>query len=249
MKPQTSALLLLAALISLTACSSDNEPDSIVKSDNGFLYSLAKGKQTISYQMYDYACFIQSYESDWTELDLSQIDGLNMPVAARVTFHKGLLLTPLSLFNISTGPHTLYLPFEAYKIASGFDSDIMVSRPLDYDASSGTLTFDGGVCSVTDASSRQITIERMESNSIGGYAESKWVMNYSSSDFLKGAVDMNNVYGSEGEACLGIIAMMRLQFGDSFDMNPYLAREGMRSADSIVDLNALEAEIRLRYDL
>lgn len=254
MKTLVHTLLLLTALISLSSCSSDGEPDYIGDtSDKAYLSKLAIGKKAVSFQMDDYSVK-EKYadQAEWHDFNLHEYDGWQVPFPARITFFKGSLLTPLSFFNISTGPHKLYLPFEAYKIATGFDGDIMVAHALSYDPVHGILAIDeGDECSVTAASSESLVIEYMSpfwtgDNRAGAW---KWTMSYTSSDFLSAPVDMANVYSSEGEAYLGVIEMMRRKFGDSFDMNPWLAQEGMKSSNPIVNLDELEAAVRAMYGL
>lgn len=254
MKTLVHTLLLLTALLSLSSCSSDSEPDYIGgTSDKAYLSKLAIGKTAVSFQMDDYSVK-EKYadQAKWQDFDVHEYYGWQVPFPARITFYKGSLLTPLSFFNISTGPHLLYLPFEAYKIATGFDGDIMVAHALSYDPEHGILAIDDeDVCNVTGASSGSLVIEYMtrfwtEDHGAGVW---KWTMSYASSDFLRTPIDMANVYPSDGEAYLGVIEMMRREFGDSFDMNPYLVQEGMRSENSIVDLNELEAAVRAMYGL
>lgn len=252
MKPHISTILLLAALLSLAACSSDDDPaftDDAVR--NAYLAKLTGGKITASFQMDDYAYMIKTQDSEeWKSVNLDEYDGWQVPVPARIVFHKGELLTPLSLFNVSTGPHILYYPFEAYRIATGFYGNIFVSHPLEYDNEAETMTIYGGRYAVNAVSDRSIVIETLSRlEYVHGSSDTKWVLSYSSSDFLQAPIVEFNVYPSEGEACLGVIGMLRAEFGDSFDMNPYLMRKGMRVADSVVELDELEAAVRAKYGL
>lgn len=252
MKPQMSTLVLLAALLSLAACSSDNDPDfNYGNIDKAYLSKITEGNKTVSYQMDDFNVFEKyTYETEWRDLDIYEYSGWQVPLPARITFHKGELLTPLSLFNMTYGPHILYYPFEAYRIATGFDADILLAHALDYDMAHDVLTVDGGRFDVTSASSHAMEIQIKEIfGGADGVCEWKWILSYEAADFLKSAIDEKNVYHSEGDACLGIIQMLREQFGKSFDMNPYLAREGMSSSHPVVDIDALEEAVRHKYGL
>lgn len=247
MRPFASAIYLIGAVLLLAACSSDDAPDYTEGSaDNGFLSAIASGKTSASFQMDDYAFMHKSSTTEeWSEVNLSEYDGWELPLPARIVFQKGELLTPVSLFHISTGPHILYLPFEAYKIATGFSEYIYVANPLAYDNSTGVLTIGGGCYSVSSASREAMVIEQTDKIRSGG----KWTLSYAGSDFQTGTVNAKNIYRTEGEACLGIVGMIRATFGDTFDMNTYLAREGMRSSNPIVNLDELEATVRAMYGL
>lgn len=251
MRPFSTLLLLAGMLMTLASCASDSEPEYKAGSDSvSYLKSISQGKITAVYQMDGYACHERTAEaggewSGWKEVDPMDYDGLQMPIPARIVFHKGKMLTPLSLFNISTGPHPLYMPFMAYCNATGFSSDLYVSHAMTLDEETSTLSVEGSDCRVESASKNGLRLSVAESFTTwrGNAGEFRWTLSYEEGFYADG-FNGKYVYSSKFDAYMGIIGMLRDRFGSGFDMNPYLTQDGIQLDNSYVDIDALEAAVR-----
>lgn len=231
------------AMTLMPACSSDDEPSPVV--DANFLNSLTRGGNSVCYELESIKTYESIDNSKWKEFDIYEWVGWSSPAPGKLLIHDGKNWSPLGMFSSAYGFHPLYFPMAAYRKATGFSGDIYVARPFVFDMENNKLTCGYLEFDIQRAVENDMTLVYYEDCSPveNKSRRWKWIFTYKKADWDKGEIDNNPHFDTAMDACLGIIEMLRTQFGDSFDINKLL-EPYVIFPDPIVSLDQLEEECR-----
>ena len=236
--------------MSLAGCSDNNDApapfDDLEQSL--FMSKLSEGQESATYHLESFSFYQMSNGNNdgWVEQDFNDWVGLSVPAPADITIHNGCTWQPLVMFNVATGPSALYMPLYAYRLQTGFDKEFYVAAPIDYDADTKTMKIDKytyEVESVSEDVLKIIHISEFWGGIDGKGGQDKFNITFKRKELSLPDLDKIVFYGSELEAKLAIIEMLRAQFGDEFNVNKYLTGQVILD-DPMVNLNEIEAGLR-----
>lgn len=252
--------IALLAMVAVCACSSYEDPDVAFKGnvDGNFLNALARGETSVtfskkdskSYEM-DYAAYLNG-TGKWDDEPKDQLGGGGLGYDKLVIIN-GRTWSPLELYDKSTlAPSLLVTPWKVFCKETGYNKDVYVACPMEFDAESKSLKIGELTYSVEKAEGNELTLSRIGqiyqiNDQTGDFEITKA---YKTVVFYKKAAmetpDMNQVvyFDSEKDAKLGMIAMLREHFGDIIDLNHY----GHMYTFSILNLAIMEENIRNGLD-
>lgn len=194
----------------------------------------------------DFDFYRKEGDEGWTKEDFSEWEGLSAPGYADVILRDGKAWVPLELFDLSTGPHILSIPLEAYRNYTGFKKSFYVACPLEYDEDTSTLEIGRYSYQVCGAEGDELKVRHISPFWMGGV---EGIAGYHLFDicYKKWTIETydNLYYGSELEAYLAIIEMVREKLGSKINANMYLS--GVILDQPYFDLDEIESEIRARY--
>lgn len=241
MKQRIINIVLVAFFMMLAACSSEDPSVAAEKNGRSFFKSLKQGEISVCYELVDFNSYGKENENDkWRPI---RLDGLYLN--ERIIFHNGDVYEPLMLTK-GGGIHILEMPYQAYRMATGFGESIYIVAPLEYDEEDHSFTFHSKEYMIESATKSKLLLIQYYPSP---YEEIwKTELEYESMSFPEEEIKNGLVFDSEGEACLYIVGLLREQFGENFDLNPYLEQLGIQNdSPTIVDIDELEVIIKHIY--
>ena len=245
--------IALLAMVAISACSYE-DPDIAFKGniDANFLNSLARGETSITLSKTDCKEYEMDYQKylngsgKWDKAEDGRLGGSDLGVDKLIIINSRTW-NPILLFNKSTlAPSLIYEPWEIYCKETGFDKEIYIACPIEYDADSKTLKIENITFSIEKAENDKLILSTV--GEIYQYTQpdkfeptkaSKTILFYKKSAMEP--PDMDNIlyFDTEKEAKLAMVRILRGHFGDYIDRNHY----GHAYTYSIINLAQLEDNI------
>lgn len=242
---------ITCCILMLSACSDNKDVLSELEStpayQNDYLMSLTRGETSACYKLKSTTLFEKrSEESDWEEINPSEMIGWATPAPVNLTISEGRTWIPMEWFDISIGPDPLFMPWLAYCRTIGSTKDIYIACPIVYDNESKELSMNDESYTVETFTESAIEIKHFsifsyysKTDSKIQYGEYQCNLRYEKSELSLPAKDNILFFDSEKEAKLAVIQMIREKFGDVFNLNDYLGNE-IQLDNPIIDLREIE---------
>lgn len=239
-------LVACLALTMIQSCSDDTKP--VIDFD--FMDSLTRGSSAVCYEYESSTTYEQKAgETKWKEIDPSDwVGGGGAPGDRKILIMDGKSWSPLGMFSCVYGFHPLAFPMLAYRNKTGFSGSIYIAREFEFDDQNNTMTIDHSTFDIIKADKDGMTLVGYTymGNNPEEWTTWKWVMNYKRSVWEPKDMDENPRFDSAYEACLGIIEMLRAEFGNVFNINPYIEPDFSFGDNPMIDLDKLADKCRER---
>lgn len=245
MKGFIYTLAVSCFLMIMTACSSNEDTELKQKGSNdSFLTDILNDDISLAYSL-DLFEYLQ-WNSDANSWEQIYMCGFYNVVPGEIIFYKGDVFEPL-VFYMNGITKDLNLLYQAYCHATGFNKKIYYGDPINRYVENPKLQIGCWSITVINANGELLEFDMtMESykDEPDWKAHAKYEINQ---DLFRDFINSLR-FESQEEAYLAIVKMIRKEFGDRFDMNPYLEDMGIhRDSPSIVDLDEMEREIRKTF--
>lgn len=232
----------MLVVIVLSACSSDDGPklneDKTEKIDVNFLKSLARGETAITfdadtviwYSKVYYPIYgdVDTLENGWIECRNMPIDGWMWPAYTNITISDGKVWHKVNLSHAARNFSLVYEPWKIYCKKTGFSKQIYVSCPFEYDIEQTTINFYGDKYDIDQADDNTLRISQTTFNSDPALTDTQRDESGFKTElsFKKGILeefdpDQIMCFGSNNEAKIAMVKMMRQYFGDIINLNDY----------------------------
>lgn len=258
----------LLAVIALPACTSDDGPiindDQSAKIDVNFLKSLARGETAITFDADTVVWYSKVYDPLFGEVDTLQngwienrnmpVDGWIWPVYSNITISDGYVWHKVNLSNSARNFSLVYEPWKIYCKQTGYSKQIYVTCPLKFDAENIAITIYGDKYDVEQADETSLSISQTIANTDSELTDEqrdktklKTELRYKKGIKEEFDPELIICFGSNKEAKIAMVRMMREYFGDIINLDDY-------SADNVyltigVDKRPVINLAQLEYDL
>ncbi len=250
----TGMVIALLAMIATGACSYE-DPDIAFKGniDNNFLRSLARGESSITLTKTGAKNYVMDYKKylngsgKWDE-EKGDILGGGSAGIDQLIIINGRTWSPIYLFDRSTlAPSLILGPWNVYRKRTGFDKEVYIACPIEYDEEAKTLKIKDHTYSIEKAENKNLTLSII--SEIYQLTDNyQWTITQASKSIVfykKSAMetpDMDKVlyFDSEKEAKLAMVKILREYFGDVINLNSF----GNAFTLPILNLAQLEENLR-----
>lgn len=238
---QLLSALALVVLILSTSCSDDVSN----KIDANLLESLTRGSASTCYEFksVEVSDKRDTPDSEWKPIDLYDWYGWSLPTPTKIVIYDGKSWSPLELTSYVQGRHPLYFPLVAYAKKTGSWVTFYVARKFEYNQETNMMKVGDDEYEV-----KRIDEDRLTLVALTKYTDNdgegwwKWVCEYEKAPLNEAELELSPFYDSPLEAKLGIIKLLKSEFGDVFDINEYLSPD-ISFPDPMIDLNEMEEYI------
>ncbi len=240
-KSRFLSALAFVFLMLATSCSDDVSN----KIDVNFLESLTRGSSSSCYVLKSLTVYDKKDipGSDWEEFDINEWVGWSCPTPSKLVIYDGKSWEPLELFSCVRGWHPLYFPLVAYGKKTDTSITFYVARKFEYDKETNMMKVDNSEFEVLRADEDRMTLVAITEYSNSEYSGNwKWVCEYEKAPLNAAELELNPFYDSELETKLGIIKLLKSEFGEVFDINKLLYPD-IIFPEPMIDLNEMEEYI------
>lgn len=253
MKLKTTIITLAAMLF--VSCSDDDEwKDFNGNIDSKVLTEITEGRVDAFYQVQQYKTYRKdsSTGNQWQEFNLSDYAGLSLDLLS-FNVRDGYSWEPVCMFSNVFGPSRLDTPWFVYCRLTGYGKQVYVKRTIEFDSSDNSLLINDLKCSVAKADGNGLnlsyTIPYSYRDANSGKMESgeylvKLMLVRQPSTGLPEVADMET-FNTHINAKLGMIDLMRQEFGNIFDPADYQNRIAENIGSEIIDFDDLAEKIRV----
>jgi len=251
---KTIVVALFVAAI-MCACSSYDDPDIDFKGniDNTFMNSLARGTTSVTFTWDDILEYEMDYkeyqkgERKWEDVTGKYIGGA-LPGFGKLIILNGCSWSPVSLTDPTTScPSMISAVWPIYCRLTGFDKEVYVACPIEFDAEKKTLKVDDCIYNIEKAegdnmilSTESVFYRSDEREGLVPSHARKYVIFYKKATMESPDMDKVIYFDSNKEAQIAMVVMLREYFGDKINLNSY----GNMYTYPIVNLALLEEGIR-----
>lgn len=227
-----------------------DESDNKQKEDQcPFVNQILKGKISVSYKRISADAYVMHNNSgNWSYE--GELWGLDVPGREGITFHEGKCWTSLVMMTLNGGPNEFYGPLMAYKKKTGYDKEIYVAAPINYNSEAGQILINGDYYQLESIDEDIMKINHVSNtlyanadHEIIGSMQMKWEMEYEKDALL----DFSKIesFESEFDCFMAILKMLREEFGEEVDVNKYLHPGS--SKEDVVNFDQLEDNLHKKY--
>lgn len=210
------------AVLSLSACNSDGEPDMSGITDDQFISQLLDAKDTGTYEVIEthwYAC--PTGESKWTERNPSEYTGFEWSLPSTIILENGKSHVPFEFFHCAYGSTVFSIPWGAYERKHGQEG-IYLTHEFSYDSFQRTVTLGSQTYDVISFNENELQISYVSpyaGGETGNGGLHKEIFRYKRTDSPGIDGIKNHSFANTHEIYQFIIDKCREKFGDEFDVN------------------------------
>lgn len=238
-----TTIITLAAML-FVSCSDDDEwKDFNGNINSKVLTEITEGRVDAFYKVQQYKTYRKdsSTGNQWQEFNLSDYAGLSLDLFSFYV-RDGYSWEPVCMFSSTWGPSRLDTPWFVYCRLTGFDKQIYVNRKIEFDSSDNSLLINGVKCSVAKADDNSLNLSYVTPWANGECLVKLMLVQQP----LTGLPEVSEMetFSTHINARLGMIDLMRQEFGNIFDPADYQNRIAENIGSEIIDFDALAEEIR-----
>ncbi len=243
---KTIRLLFSIAVVTfmLTSCSND-EPDipeapEPYEFDSEFFNSLNQGTVSSGFNLHSWG---MHSTGDTSGFSISDQNPNDLPIHSKIYFTEGKLCFSLDLTSTIINFHPLFYPLEFYRVQTKFDSQYMISSPLNI-KDENKITINDKEYEILSISHDKITMLYLEPFNLrnGTINFRNYLIDYKSYNLDPIKIEKILFYDSRTEALLDIIKMLREYFGDTVDVTPYF-KDRIKLNEPVFNLKKIEENI------
>ncbi|MCM1005962.1 MAG: hypothetical protein NC402_06685 [Prevotella sp.] len=227
-------IVVIFATIGISSCTKD-EPEQNMEQKKDAITRISNSGQAIAFKCNKWVVYHRDERTNWKDVNImgKGYYGLEPILPDLIVFKEGKIMVPLKTFTLANGPHRLIQPWSIYCKLTGTPTTLYLANAALYDEGK-KLKVGDCYCDVKKISDNELVLIR---ESPYWYADpmnpgfgkpmkdgiSTEVDTYQRIDTEDIDFSKYLCYETERELVVDVIAKMRAYFGESLDLNKYLA--------------------------
>lgn len=230
---------ILAGLLLLSSCNDNDDATLSYKGnvDSDYIEALAQGRESAGFSvrerhlLKDGKVVKQGEYAGW-QSSLNEMRVMDGKAWSKVAMH-----------DVSWGGSVSGIPWMIYCKVAKYKKQIYVASEIVYDKNANTLKYGGLICKIERAEGSVLNLSRSTSDIDNGGVFTE-ISIYEKTELKLPQRDDMEVFSSDLEAKLGMIAMMREVFGNELRVADYQDRFAENLGNDVINFDELAENLR-----